>query len=226
MDQREKIGDLEEAVKSLVQTTLLETWTCLPGVIQSYDPVKKLCVVQPAIKLQTLTINPTPTTTESKTTPTTISMTPIPNVPLVFMGGGGLVLETTPQNGDECLLIFASRNIDGWWSKGGVQKQPIQRHHNLSDGFAIVGPWSTPRLFGSLGAGMRMRTVDGTAYIELLPTGVVNICAPGGVNIIGNLVVTGDVVADLTGSTFNGIPFATHVHTGVTTGGGSTGGPV
>jgi hypothetical protein len=73
---------------------------------------------------------------------------------------------------------------------------------------------------------MRMRTVDGTAYIELLPTGVVNICAPGGVNIIGNLVVTGDVVADLTGSTFNGIPFATHVHTGVTTGGGSTGGPV
>jgi hypothetical protein len=34
------------------------------------------------------------------------------------------------------------------------------------------------------------------------------------------------VVADLTGSTFDGIQFATHVHTGVTSGSGDTGEPV
>jgi hypothetical protein len=179
VDQREFIGDQQEALKAVVEAVLLETWTCLPGIVQSYDEATKLCVVQPSIKLTTLQVNLTPSQNNPQTRPVPITIQPIANVPLVFIGGGGMVLETTPQNGDECLLVFASRNIDGWWSKGGVQLQPVTRRHSLSDGFAIVGPRSKANLFGSLGPGIRLRTVDGSAYVELTPAGAVNILATG-----------------------------------------------
>jgi hypothetical protein len=221
MDQRELIGEQEESLRSIIDTTLLQTWTCLPGIVQSYDPTTGLAVVQPSIIMQSLAVDST-----GQTTPTRITPQPIPDIPVVFIGGGGMVFETTPANGDECLIIFASRCIDGWWKSGGVKPQPVLRHHTLSDGFAIVGPFSLPNLFTSLGPGMRLRKKDGTAFVELTPAGAVNILAPGGVTITGDLTVTGDVVADLAGSTFDGITFDTHKHTGVQTGGGVTGVPI
>jgi phage baseplate assembly protein gpV len=48
----------------------------------------------------------------------------------------------------------------------------------------------------------------------------------GNVTMAEDLTVGGDVVADLTGSTFDGIPFATHKHIGVTSGSSNTGGPI
>lgn len=225
MDQREMIGDQQEALHSIVETALLDLWTCLPGIIQSYDPVKKLCTVQPAITMQTLQINSNPSSGSPQTVPIPITIQPMVGVPLVFIGGGGLVLETEPQQGDECLVIFSSRNIDGWWTKGGVQMQMNwPRHHSLLDGFAIVGPRSMANQFASLGAGMRLRTVDGTAYVELLTSGKVNMVAPGGISITGDVSVTGKVTATKEG-TFDSIPVSTHLHSGVTTGASNTGEP-
>ena len=68
---------------------------------------------------------------------------------------------------------------------------------------------------------------DGAAYRIDLPGGVVievagaaiTITAPGDMALTGNLIVTGDVVAD-------GISLKHHVHDGVATGGSNTGEPV
>jgi hypothetical protein len=226
MDQRELIGEQEEAVRAAVKGFLMETWSALPGIVQSYDATRGTCVVQVAVKLQQLQVVPGAVAPAQTTTPVWITVPPIPDVPVVFIGGGGFVLEAVPAEGDECLLVFSSRCVGGWWANGGVQLQPVLRQHSMADGFAIIGPRSLPNVFSSLGPGIRLRTNDGTAYIELKPSGAVNIVAPGGVTVTGNLTVTGDVVADLSGSEFDGIPFASHVHTGVTSGGDNTGGPI
>jgi hypothetical protein len=34
--------------------------------------------------------------------------------------------------------------IDGWWQSSGVQPQFDRRRHDLSDAFALFGPWSKP----------------------------------------------------------------------------------
>jgi hypothetical protein len=230
MDQREIISDPEEMLRCAVEDGLRNAWSCLPGIIQSYDATRGLCVVQVAVKFQQLVVDPK--NPKQVTTPTWISMTPIPDVPLWILGGGSMVVECEPQNGDECLLIFADRCSDGWWSKGGVQIPPRAWMHSLSDAFALVGPRSLPNVLASKGPGLRLRTVDGTAYAELLPNGEFNITAPTGVTITvgtsvfelapsgaitltapsgvkinGDLTVTGEGTFGATS-----IPVSTHVH--------------
>lgn len=221
MDQRELIGDQEEGFRSAIDGFLLNTWTALPGIVQAFYPARMTCDVQVSVKFQQLLS----TAPEGSPNPVWITMSVIPDVPVVFQGGGGFALTFTPKLGDECLVVFSSRCIDGWWEKGGVQLQPVLRHHSLSDGFCIIGPRSLPNVLAGISPNAQLRTADGTAYIELTAAGKVNIVAPGGVTITGDLAVTGKTTGTKEG-TFNGIPVSAHLHGGVTPGGSDTGVPI
>jgi hypothetical protein len=77
----------------------------------------------------------------------------------------------------------------------------------------------------------QFRTVDSSTFVEIAGGGVVNIVAPGGLNISGPVNITGDVnvTGEVTASeegTFNSIPVSTHLHGGVQPGSGDTGVPV
>jgi hypothetical protein len=41
--------------------------------------------------------------------------------------------------GDQCLVIFADRNIDAWFQNGGQSASFNARMHDLSDGMVLVG---------------------------------------------------------------------------------------
>lgn len=221
MDIRELSPDYEESLRMLVDTALLHTWTALPGIVQAFDEERMSCDVQVTTMFNQIQTDPK----TGAATPKWIKMAVIPDVPVVFQGGGGFVLSFKPKAGDECLVIFSSRCISGWWAQGGVQPQPILRHHSLSDGFCIIGPRSFPNVLTGISDNAQLRTVDGSAYIELTPTGEVNIKAPGGVTITGDLKVTGDTIGTGEG-TFNSIPVSTHLHPGVQAGGSDTGAPI
>ena len=136
MDQRELIKDFEETIRSVVTDLLLDTWTCLPGIVQSFDASRMTCVVQVSTKFRQVVPNPG----TGATAVTWLSMTPIPDVPVIFVGGGGGAMTFEPVQDDECVLFFSSRCIDGWWTQGGVQPQPVLRHHSLSDGVLLDRP--------------------------------------------------------------------------------------
>ena len=174
------------------------------------------CVVQPTIKILVR---------QSDGTQVATQIPVLRDVPIVFPCAGGFAITLPIQQGDEVLVIFASRCIDGWWQNGGVQNQAEFRLHDLSDGFAIPGPQSLPNVLPSISADTaQLRTRDGSAYIELTADGVVNIVAPGGVNITGDVSVTGkiDATDEITG---NGIELSQHVHGGVQRNGGNTDAP-
>jgi phage baseplate assembly protein gpV len=102
---------------------------------------------------------------------------------------------------------------------GGVQVQAEMRMHDLSDGFLIPGPKSQPKVISGISStNLQIRTNVGANYIELTPTGQVN--------IVGNLHVQGTIIAsgEITGGA-TAIPLSTHHHTGVTPGGGTSGPP-
>lgn len=72
--------------------------------------------------------------------------------------------------GDECLVVFADRCIDYWWQSGGVQEPVDPRQHNLSDGFALIGPQSQQQKISNISTHTaQLRSDDGAAYIELDP---------------------------------------------------------
>ena len=70
--------------------------------------------------------------------------------------------------GDECLVVFASRCIDAWWQSGGIQSPAEARMHDLSDGFAIPGPWSqAAKIEGVSASAVQLRSDDGASCVEI-----------------------------------------------------------
>ncbi|MDD5301499.1 MAG: Gp138 family membrane-puncturing spike protein [Elusimicrobia bacterium] len=59
--------------------------------------------------------------------------------PVVTPQGGGYSLQFPIEVGDTALVLFADRNIDNWYTAGGVMPPADGRLHALSDAIAIVG---------------------------------------------------------------------------------------
>jgi hypothetical protein len=203
-----------------------EIRVAMPGIIQSFDPVKQTVVVQVAITEQML--NPA----TRVPIPTTIGV--ISDVPIYMPRAGGFSLTMPVKAGDECLLIFADACIDAWWQSGGTQNQIELRRHDLSDAFAILGPWNQQRVLPNYSTtAAQLRSDDGNTVIEVgsgevtIKAATVNVQATGTATVSGQQVnVTGSQKVTISGNsqtTIDGKNFLTHTHSGVTAGGGVTG---
>lgn len=240
MDPRERYNDQLAALKVATKARQGAMWTAIPGyILEIGDLAGQLTVkVQPTI--QGIQTDPTG---KSKY----VNMPPLPDVPVIIMGGGGYSSVYPIAVNDEALVIFSSRNIDGWWQSGGVQAPYDQRQHDLSDGFAIVGPRNKTRPISQYPATtMQMRSDDKSVYVELdQPNGAVNIVAKTTFNVTAptmNFIATSKI--NLTTPTVAAsqaitagqnitagllsVPIAllNHLHSGVTSGGSNTGEPV
>lgn len=201
-------------------------WTAMPCLVVSVDLVKMTCVAQPAIK---------GVQTSEDGSETFVNLPQLLDVPICYPSAGGFTLTLPMATGDEILAIIANRCIDSWWELGGAGPAKLEpqvpsefRMHDLSDGFAIPGPRSLPRAAlvpGISSVNAQLRNDAGTTYLEITPTGHVNIVAPAGLGVTGNLTVTGTITStgDVVGA---GKSLSTHIHGGVTTGSGNTGVPV
>lgn len=236
----QRLANSPDQWKALKWQLLCELRVACPGIIQTFDPDKQTVTVLLAI-------------TENLNDPSTLVPTPtkIPvlvDVPILLPRGGGFSLTLPLQQGDECLVIFGDNCFDAWWQSGGVQNQVDRRRHDLSDGFAVLAPWSQPRVLSDYSLdGVQLRSDDGTKIVEI-QSGVINVQTTDDSDISVNASGTGKVIiesaveVDLTaptvkiaGSTavqitggnamIDGKDFLAHTHTGVATG-ASNSGPV
>lgn len=161
MDRRERLDDQVEAVRAALDGRQAELWTALPGVVERFDPAAMTVAVQPAVKGRI---------TLEDGSQTSVSLPLLVDVPVVFPSGGGFTLTFPVAPGDDCLVVFASRCIDAWWQSGGVQEPLEARMHDLSDGFALVGPFSQLRVLPGVSAeDVQLRTDDGQAHVTIQP---------------------------------------------------------
>lgn len=118
---------------------------------------------------------------------------PIIECPVEFSGGGGWSFEHKLVAGDEGLIIFSQRCLDGWIQTGGVANNPIARFHDKQDACFIPGVRSKPNAIKDFqNNGIRLRNADasvyhwlkddgsiesvnGAGYVKLLSSGVVDI---------------------------------------------------
>lgn len=155
-----------------------------PGIIQSFNQEEQTVTVQLALREHV---------TDYSYNKSWQEIQPLLDVPIVIPRAGGYCLTMPIKQGDECLVIFGDMCIDGWWQLGGIQNQIEKRRHDLSDGFAILGTWSQPRIIKNYATdACQLRNEKGNSYIELKDDSI-NINATS-VNI-------------------NGINFSTHTHT-------------
>lgn len=262
---KERVGNERVMSKQIAQTESLKTFVAMPCIVQSFNAEALTIVAQPAIQgkqeLEDGTVQ-------------AVNLPLLQDVPVIFPHAGGCSITFPVKIGDECLVVFADRCIDAWWQLGGVQPQLCGRYHSLSDGFAIVGPWSQATKIADVSTDrLEIRSDDREAFfsihptthdVELVTTGKVDATAQGAVTLTAPSVtidsptvhITGQLTVDqlITGNggftvsggsgvkatgtitlegsmtssgdiVAKGISVATHVHGGITPGGGTTSDP-
>ncbi len=212
MNRKERVEDLRSTLIVALRGWQKELWTSLPGVVEEYFPSTMTCTIRIPLFIPI---------TEADGSTKEVSIPPLLDVPVVFPAGGGFTLTFPIEKGDEVLVVLASRCIDAWWYHGGAKNQRLMewRMHDLSDGFAIPGPFSKVRTLAGLSStSVQLRSNDGSTYVEVKDGNLVNIVAPGGVTITAPTIhlagaVTGDSTAVFQGEgTFNGHTVGQHIH--------------
>lgn len=230
-----QLGSPEAVLDEMFWQRACELRVAIPAIVVNFDTATQTVTVQPAIQeniKQNGIVVPT-------------NLPQLSKVVLGMMRFGGFSIVATPVSGDEGWVVFADMCIDGWWQQGvsGVPSQTTpqqpampnqveRRRHDLSDGMFLPMGWSQPRLLASYPAAgtIQIRTDDGNKLISIAAAGGITINAGGdpvsifcdATTIHGDVVITGSLSVDGTAS-IDGTPFATHVHSGVTTGASDTG---
>lgn len=210
--------------KEILRQALADMRVAAPAIVQSFNANQTVNV---QIAVSELVRTPDG--------PSWAQIAAINNVPIIVPRGGGFSLTLPLKPGDEGWLVFCDSCIDLWWLNGGVQPPPTwpkpagasliqpqfeRRRHDVTDCGFFPGAWNQKRALPSYSlTTLQLRTDDGTCYIEITPGGVINIKAPGGLNINGTVIATGDVQG-------NGHSLSSHVHPGVQSGGSDTGTPI
>jgi hypothetical protein len=132
----------------------------------------------------------------------TMRLPVIRDVPVVFPGSGGRRIKFPVSVGDYVLLVFSDDSLEQWLARGGEVDPLDDRHHHLADAIAIPGimPFA-----GSGSAG------NASPMLEITSSEVL----AGGNQSLALQSLLSDLI-----SAFN-----LHVHTGVTTGPGTSGPP-
>lgn len=221
-DPRQYLNDVEEANRLMLDGRQSGIWTAMPAIVQSVNLSAMTLVAQLAIQGRMI---------DEEGVESFVDIKPIQDVPICFPSAGGFTMTFPVAAGDEVLLVFANRCIDSWWQNGGYQNVPMEfRMHDLSDGFAIIGPRSQKRLVSGISStDMQIRNDAGSTFLSIDAGGNINLTSPGNINLTGTVVVTGALTAtgEITAkSGGTAIDLSGHKHTGVTTGGGTSGPPI
>jgi hypothetical protein len=228
MDRLERTNDKEAALRAAFAGWQSGVFTALPAIIESFNAAKQTCTATCTVQAQV---------TDKAGAKSWVTLPKLVDVPVHFPSGGGYTMTFPVAQGDEALIVFSSRCIDNWWLAGGVRSQADLRMHDLSDGFAFVGIRSQVRLLaGGVKPSAQFRSDDGLTYVELAAGSVVNIKAPGGIDLngvtidaAGNLVspttITAPLVTGTTNVVFGGKSGIGHEHSGVQTGPNNSGPP-
>lgn len=169
----ERLTPDTEHLRKLMERQAQELRVASPGIIQSFDAEKQTVTVQIAIR-------------EKVNLDGVITHEDVPilvDVPIKIPRAGGYSLTLPVAQGDECLVVFGDNCMDGWWQGGEVSDQMDKRRHDLSDGYAILGITSQPRVLGSYSTdSVQLRNDSGDAYVEIKGS-VINIITAETVNI-------------------------------------------
>jgi hypothetical protein len=119
--------EIDEIVNDVISSRIAGIHTSLPGRIESFDG--SLASVKPLIK-------------KVFTDDEELSLPVIPGVPVIFPSTADFQFTFPLAKGDDCLLIFAERDLANWIAKGTDSAPADTKKYDLSDAIAIPGLYS------------------------------------------------------------------------------------
>lgn len=159
MDSRVRYEDLREAIETMIENRLVELRTAEHATVVSWDPQKQTMVAQPTSKA--LIRKP-------DGTKEWVQMPQIPDVKVHYPSGNGITVTHPLKEGDEVLLVMASRSPDVWQQSGGDQQIIDTRLHDLSNAFCIPGFRSDAKALENVSTdSTQIRSDDGQTVIDI-----------------------------------------------------------
>lgn len=159
-----------------------------------------------------------------------VSRATIAQVPVFTIGAGGFVLTFPVKAGDAGWILASDRDISLYVQSAKETGPNTDRLHSFEDAVFIPDAARLYTLAGEDADNAVLQSLDGTVRVAVAADHV-KVTAPtvtfatptahftGDVNVDGTVTATTDVVG-------GGKRLKTHEHSGVTTGGGTTGPPV
>lgn len=227
------MSDIVRTLQQMIDTSLADVNTHIPGTIVSYDAARNRAVVRPDL--------PKRLASGDK-----LDAPNIVEVPIVWpASGGGKASFTLPvKPGDGVMLAFQQRSMEGWLS-GDKSMPDDPRQHDLSDCVALAGcaPGGiaahpddvllksdksqlriTPDNTVTLGNDNGYIHIDGDGDITIYGKSVNIINAGITIDGAGNVTIHGNsITVNAGGKHFN---LEHHHHSGVVPGGGQSNEPV
>jgi hypothetical protein len=209
-------GSLGGVLRSVFRKLLMNTDAMLPARVLNYDRENNVATVQPVIAMLT---------TDGKVVP----RAQVARVPVLALGGGGFCLNFPLVQGDLGWIEASDRDISLYLQSLNEAQPNTYRLHSFEDGRFIPDVMNKFDVGDVAADEMAIQSLDGTVRVTLSPTRV-RVVAPEVLIDTDQMTVNGvttfnDEVTFNDDTVTNGIRFSTHKHTGVTTGGGTSGGP-
>lgn len=183
------------AIRKYFQELIKHCGTSITGHVISFDPITQLASLQIGVNF---IVDDEQTVHD-----------PIIQCPVQFAGSKSWSIEHELNSGDEGLIIFTQRCIDGWIETGGTARNPILRFLDMQDACFIPGVRSKPNaITGFANDGVRIRDKLGTnqfwmksdstmlmqnsagASVTLSPAGAVVITSTAALSIISPVTTT------------------------------------
>lgn len=150
-----------KAFKRNFRELMKDVATSIPGHIVAFDPVTQHAQIQ--IGVQGVKLNGT-----------TYTRSTLIEVPVFFEGGKNFHIEIQVDKGDEGVIHFSQRCVDGWKTTGGVADNPILRFHDIADAFFERGARSQPNVITDFtNDGVKIRNKAGDHYWHLANDGTI-----------------------------------------------------
>ena len=126
MNHETDYSNLAQAIRFAIRQSLKDVYTCMPGIVESYDAETRRAVVKGALKVVT-------------TKKEEIGRESIHNVPVMFPSGGGFAMTFPLEPGDPVLLLYSQRGLAKWKKTLGVAAPDTIGFFSEKDAFAIPG---------------------------------------------------------------------------------------
>ncbi len=126
MNHETDYSNLAQAIRFAIRQSLKDLYTCMPGIVESYDAETQRAVVKGALNIVT-------------TKKEEIEREAIHNVPVLFPSGGRSAFTFPLESGDSVLLVYSQRGLAKWKKTLGVAAPDTIGFFSEKDAFAIPG---------------------------------------------------------------------------------------